>query len=381
MTHPMLRFALAGAFAGLMLSPSMAQDSVKIISVVELSGAGATVGTNFKNGADIAVAEINAKGGLFGKKIEISHNDSQTNPGISRGLIQKALDDKPYAILGPVYSGSVKVTAQMTSEAGIAQIVGGEAAELTQMGMKTLFRTSFGQQSSMPKIAAYLADDVKAKNVAVVWVNNDFGKGGRDTITKELKARGVNVAADISTESGQADFAADVAKVKAANADAVFVYLNEEESARILKELRKQDIKAPLIGETTLLGQKVIDLAGGAANGVKGHVGLTADAPIPAIQEFRNKFNAKYNYVPDHNGIKGYLAIYMIKAATDKMGKVDAAGLAAALKNFTITAAKEPGILMDVTIDEHGDLDRESFLGEVVDGKQKIVKVLPKLKK
>ena len=69
MTHPMLRFALAGAFAGLMLSPSMAQDSVKIISVVELSGAGATVGTNFKNGADIAVAEINAKGGLFGKKI------------------------------------------------------------------------------------------------------------------------------------------------------------------------------------------------------------------------------------------------------------------------------------------------------------------------
>lgn len=247
--------------------------------------------------------------------------------------------------------------------------------------MKTLFRTSFGQQSSMPKIAAYLVDEVKVKSVSMVWVNNDFGKGGRDTLSKELQARGIKIAADISTEAGQVDFAADVAKVKAAGADAVFVYLNEEESARILKEIRKADIKVPLIGETTLLGQKVIELAGEAANGVRGHVGLTTDAPVPAIQEFRKTFVAKYNYVPDHNGIKGYLSIYMIKAASEKMGKLDTKGLPDALKNLTILASKEPGILMDVTIDENGDLDRDSFLGEVVNGKQQITKILPKLKK
>ncbi len=89
---------------------------------------------------------------------------------------------------------------------------------------------------------------------------------------------------------------------------------------------------------------------------------------------------AKYHYVPDHNGIKGYLAVYMIKAGTEKMGKLDPKGLAAALHGLTITADKEPGILMDVTIDENGDLDRESFLGEVVNGKQVIKEVLPKLK-
>ena len=67
----------------------------------------------------------------------------------------------------------------------------------------------------MPKIANYMRDGVKAKNVAVVWVNNDFGKGGRDAIIKELAARGIKVVADISTEAGQADFAADVVKVRA----------------------------------------------------------------------------------------------------------------------------------------------------------------------
>jgi branched-chain amino acid transport system substrate-binding protein len=353
--------------------------AIKLADVAELSGGGATVGTNWRNGIDLAIEEINAKGGILGKKLEVTHADSQSNPGVARAQVQKALDNEPYALLGPGYSGSVKVTAPLAAEAGLAQIMGGEAAELTQSGNKFLFRTSFGQQSSMPKVAKYINDDIKAKSVAIVWVNNDFGKGGRDVISKEFARYGIKVAADLSTEAGQADFAADVSKIKAANPDAVFIYLNEEESARILKELKRQSVTAPLIGETTLVGQKVVELAGEAANGARGHVGLTTDAPVDLVKAFREKFVKKYNYIPDHNGIKGYLAIYMIKAATEKMGKVDAKALAANLHGLTIKAANEPGILMDVTFDQNGDIDRQGFLVEIVDGKQVIKQVLPKL--
>lgn len=369
------------SIAAVLAGAGSVQAQVKIACVSELSGPGATVGINFRNGADLAISEINAAGGLLGQKIEMSCADSQTNPGVARGLVQKALDNSPYAVLGPVYSGSIKVTAQLTSEAGVTNVIGGEAAELTQMGLKTLIRTSFGQQISMPKLAAYMADDLKAKNVAVIWVNNDFGKGGHDGIIKELKARGVNISADISTEPAQVDFAADVAKLKQADIDAVFIYLHEEESARILKELQKQGIKKPLIGETTLLNQKVIELAGDAANGVRGHVGLTADAPIPSIENYRRNFMAKYNYVPDHNSMKGYLGIYTIKAGTDKLGKLDPAGLTAALKGLSIKVADQPGMLMDVTIDQNGDLDRISFLAEVQNGATVITKTLPALKR
>jgi branched-chain amino acid transport system substrate-binding protein len=282
-------------------------------------------------------------------------------------------------LLGPGYSGSVKVVAPLAAEAGITEIMGGEAAELTQAGNKFLFRTSFGQQSTMPKVAKYIADDLKAKSVAIVWVNNDFGKGGRDVITQEFGKLGIKVVADLSTEAGQADFAADVAKLKAASPDAVFVYLNEEESARILKELKRQGVIAPLIGETTLIGQKVIELAGDAANGARGHVGLTTDAPVESVKAFRDRFVKKYNYVPDHNGLKGYLAIYMIKAVTEKMGKVDPKHFADTLHGMTIKASEEPGILMDVTFDQNGDIDRQGFLVEVVNGKQVVKQVLPKL--
>lgn len=373
-----LTIATAMAVALGMSAPAVAQ--IKLADVAELSGPGATVGTNWKNGIDLAVAEINEKGGILGQKIEVTHADSQSNPGIARAQVQKALDGNPYVLLGPGYSGSVKVTASLAQQAEIAQIMGGEAAELTQAGNPYLFRTSFGQQSSMPKVARYIAEEVKAKSVAVVWVNNDFGKGGRDMITKELAKRNVKVVADLSTEAGQADFAADAVKVKNANPDAVFIYLNEEESARALKEFRRQNIQAPLIGETTLIGQKVIELAGDAANGAKGHVGLTTDAPVPAVAAFRDRFAKKYNYVPDHNGLKGYLAVYMVKATTEKMGKVDPKKFADTLHGLTIKAADEPGILMDVTFNETGDIDRQSFLVEVVEGKQVVKQVLPKVK-
>jgi branched-chain amino acid transport system substrate-binding protein len=364
-----------------LITPLHAQSTVYIPAVLELSGAGAVSGTNFRDGMLLAIDDINAKGGILGRKINTPLLDTQSDAGISRAQIQKVLDNDPYVILGPVFSGSVLVDMALTQQAEIPEIVGGEAAAITQKNDPYVFRTSFGQQFSMPKIANYIRDGIKAKSVAVVWVNNDFGKGGRDTFIKEMVARNIKVVADISTESGQADFSADVVKINGANADAIFVYLNEEESARFLREAKKQGVKAPLLGETTLLGQKVIDLAQGAAEGVRGHVGLTVDAPIPAVHDFAERFKKRFNYVCDHNGIKGYTAVYVIKYVTEKIGKFDSKLFAQTLHGLTITPQQEPGVLMEATFDANGDIDRESFLGEVVDGKQKIVEVLPKLGK
>ena len=370
--------AVAAAVA--MGAGQAAAQDVKFANIGELSGAGAVSSANWRDGAILAIEEINAKGGILGRRIALTNYDDQTNPGLARAQMQKAIDEDPYVILGPIFSGMVKVSMMLAEQAQIPQFIGGEAADLTQLGNAYLFRTSYGQQASMPKIANYIRDVAKAKSVVLVWVNNDFGKGGRDNFTKEMAARGIKIAADISTESGQTDFAADVVKAKGAKADAIFVYTNEEESARFLREVRKQGVTLPLIGETTLVSQKVIELAGDAANGIRGHVGLSADIPVPAVQEFKAKFQKRFNYVPDHNGIKGYTAVYAIRFVTEKkLGKFDRKALAAAMHGLTISPEEEPGILIETTWDEKGDIDRISFLAEVVDGKQRITETLPKL--
>ena len=244
-----------------------------------------------------------------------------------------------------------------------------------------MFRTGFSQAVSMPKVARYIAQSLKAKTIAVIYVNNDFGKPGRDAVTKALEPYGVKIVADISTDPGQVDFSGPVSSAKQADADAIFVYLNEEESARALRELRKQGWTKPIVGDVTLISQKVIELAGDAANGAVGHSEMTADAPVPSIKALRAKFEKEYGFTPDHNGIKGYIGLYMLKAATEKVGKFDRVAVAKALHGMTITAKQEPGVLLDVTFDDNGDIDRDSFLVEVQGGKVVVKEILPPLGK
>jgi len=373
-----LRTAMASALLA-MGAGAMAQQTVKIANIIEMSGPGATAGTMFKNGVELAVKEINENGGIMGRKIVTTTADTQTNPGIAKGLTQKAVDDGAFAVFGPVFSGSIMVSMAESRRGEIPNFTGGEAAAITAQGNPYVFRTAFGQSISFPKLAKYIQG--KAKTLAVVYVNNDFGKGGRDTLTKLLDGSGTKIVADISTDAGQVDFSSAVLKAKQSNADAIFAYTNEEESARLLRELKKQGWNKPVIGETTLVGQKVIELAGDAANGAVAHVGLTVDAPKPEMLKFKAKYYQAYGSISDHNGIKGYTGMYVLKAAIEKVGKFDAKAVAKAIHGMEFPVKKYPGVIMDVVFDQNGDLDRESFLVEVKNGRQVVTEVLPPLAK
>lgn len=375
-----LAAVLGAAVAGFAM-PSLAADTVKFAQIVELTGPGTTSGTNFKDGVSLAIKEINAAGGILGRQIETTVSDTQSNPGVAKGLAQKAIDDDAFAVFGPVFTGSIMVSMAVTQAAKVPNIIGGEGAAITQKGNEYIFRTSLTQADAMPKVARYMDSRKDINTVAVLFVNNDFGKGGRDAIIKALGETHIKVVADISTASGQVDFSSAVLQAKQSNADALFSYTNEEESARLLRELKKQGWDKPVIGETTIAGQKVIELAGPAANGAIAHVGLTVDAPVPGMAEFNKAFQAATGYVSDHNGIKGYTGVYMLKAAIEKVGKFDREAVAEAMHGMHISAKEHPGVLMDVTIDDKGDLDRESFLIQVVDGKQKVIEILPPLSK
>ena len=143
-----------------------------------------------------------------------------------------------------------------------------------------------------------------------------------------------------------------------------------KESARLLIELQKQGFEKPIFGETVLIAQSVIDLAKGAAEGAQGHVGLSGAAPMPLVQEFAKKFQDRYGRATDHNGIKGYIALYILKEITERMGEFNSQRLAQELHCTKITTEQEPGVLIDIVYDDKGNVDRESFLVEVKDNKQ-----------
>ena len=374
-----LRILVTSLALGLGASHVQAQP-IPIVGLLELSGAGASVGTNMKDGMELAVKEINAGGGVLGRKIELTVLDTQTSASVAKGLAQRAIDMNAYAVVGPIFSGSVIVSMNETKRAEIPNFTGAAAASVTQQGNPYIFRTNFTQASSMPKVAKYIKDVLKAQTVDVIYINNDFGKGGRDEFVKAATALGMKIGVDISTDQNQLDFAGPVIKVKQGTGDALFAYTNEEESARLIRELRKQGYAKPVVGDTTIVNQKVIELGGDAANGVVGHVALTADAPQPEVKAFVEKFQKDYKYKPDHNGLQGYMTPYIIKAATEKIGKVDRKALAAALHGAVFRVKDQPGLLLDVYFDDKGDPDRVSYLVEIKNGKQVVTATLPSAK-
>lgn len=353
-------------------------ESVKLGLVAELSGAGAPAGTNWRDGAKLAVAEVNAAGGILGRKVELPEYDTQTDPQVSRALVQKAIDAGAVAIVGTVYSGSTLVNMLVAKQNGIPQFVGSEAPTIVEKGNPFVYRTSSGAQKGVPALTAYFTDTLKAKKVGVAWVNNEFGKGGRNVFLAEMKKAGIAVVMDVASEQAQTDYAADVSKLKSAAPDAVFVYMNQEESARFLIEAKKQGLAMPLVGEVTLTEAKVIELAGPASEGAIAHVGVTATATqIPGIAAFARAFEEMFRRKPTHDAIKGYVGVWATKYVTEMVGKIDGEAFARTMKGLCLKAADHPRILLDTCWDDRGEMSRPSFMVQVKNGTPVVIATVP----
>lgn len=357
--------------------PAFSADTVTFGIVIEETGGGAPVGKNWIRGVLMATEEINQAGGILGKKIETFTFDTKSQAPVSVAAMKKAIERKPFVVMGTIYSSSTIVNMVILEKAGIPQFVGSEAPKVTQLGNKNIFRSSYSADLSMKKVVKWLTDVHKVRKLAIIYVNNAFGKGGRDALVDLLTAKGVILVSDIATEPGQMDFTGELARVKRSGADTLFIYLHEEESGRILPAVREMGIdkKMRIVGHTTLLTADTIRLAGKAADGVQGHVGLSPVAP--PLKATADKYIAKYGEKPDHNFFKAYISTYVVKAMVEEIGAFDQQKLRDRLHNHTLHVKDHPNILMDIYYDEKGDIDRESFLVEIQNGRHVITKTIP----
>jgi len=277
-----------------------------------------------------------------------------------------------------VYSSSTVANMEVARQAGIPQISGSESVLVVQKGNPNIFLTSFSQQVGFAKLVKWLVEDLKADKIALIYVNNAFGRGGREMFLKFLKDRGKSVVADISTEVQQADFTPELTRVRASGATHVMIYNHEEENARMMIQIRKLGISVETVGDN-LCAQTTIEAGGEALNGAKCHVPMTALSPVPGMVAVGRKFQEKYGRVPDHNAFKAYIGTHLVKAAAERVGALDQARIRDCLHNNLFAAAEEPGLLMDMYMDDKGDADRGSFIVEVKNRKPEVVKVLSML--
>ena len=333
-----------------------------------------SAGVNWRAGVDHGIRDINADGGILGCQIEIEWQDTQADADISKQVVANGVELEPYAIFGTVFSGSTIVNMVEAQRAGIPQIVGSEAATITDRSINGdndfIFRTSFGGDNSAPKLAQILLD-AGVTSVDTIYKNDEFGISGFEAHQEVFEAVGITINSEIIVQPQQQDLAAEVAQLAGLDGDAVFTSLSEIETGALHSEVAIQGFDKQLYGSDPLTAGGSISLANNPAdaNGAISHSGVVPGAEVFAEwTEAHDELFPELSESRDHNNIKGYLGVHVLKEITERLGAFDQASFGDELRCATITTDDEPGVLLDVTYDGNGDLDRDSFIVEVVDG-------------
>jgi branched-chain amino acid transport system substrate-binding protein len=337
------------------LVPKASGDTIKIGFMGALTGDVAMFGKPTLEGMRIAADEINAAGGVIGKKIEIVETDNRGDKQEGASVAQKLINrDNVVAILGDPTTGISKVVAPIAQKAGVVLLSAGATGPgLVETG-DYIFRNTLLDSVSIPACIDYFVNQLKYKKVAIITSdNNDYSVGFSQTFRDAAKAKGVEIVADEKVKDGDKDFSAQVTNIKTQNPDVIFFSGYYTEGALIMKEARKQGLKANMFGGDGLFSPEFIKLGGDAVEGSMAALGFSPEQASPETARFIATFKKKFNgALPGLFDAQGYDGLMMLADAIKRANSSDPKVFKSALaqtRNFkgvsgtiTIRANREP---------------------------------------
>lgn len=299
--------------------PAANAKPIKIGQIIPLTGEIAESGKYQKQGAELAMEQVNAKGGVNGRKIELKFEDDQgTNPG-AVSAVQKLLEDKEItALIGPIKSTQVQALAPTILDAKIPMAIGGTNYTLTRTNNPWLFRFRPDDGISTQVIAKFIVEELKLKKIAIVHGTDAFGTGARDMLLQALKKYDITPVVVQGTNNGEKDFTATVAAVKQSGAEALITYLAFSTDIGILgKQIKQLGLKLAWIGSSTIAAVDARNLAGDALFGTYGVADFHTESS-QAAKDFTAAYKAKYGVEPDLYASWSYDAVRVLAEAMKK---------------------------------------------------------------
>jgi branched-chain amino acid transport system substrate-binding protein len=353
----------AAAVATLFAGPVAAQDVIRIGVTQPLTGAFAASGNYVAQGAKIAEDQINAAGGVLGRKIQLVIEDNKSNPTEAVATAEKLIvKDKVPVMMGAWSSTLTLAVMPKLMEYGVPMLVEtSSSGKITTSGNPWIFRISPTSEMEARAFAP-LVKSLGIKKADFLSTNNDFGLGAAKEFSDMAKAQGVQIGVMETMDPKATDFSAQLAKIKASGGDTMFVTTAVEQATLILKQAKEQQVKARIITTGgSISPDQLIAQAGDAANGSLHLVFFTPWFPEAVRNpDLAKKFVAEWN-ARKHNvgglteGFRGWDGITTIVAAINAAGKADPAAIQQALWNV-----KVKGINGDIAFIKQGPAGKES---------------------
>ncbi len=356
---------LLGLVAAASLASVAAQaESVRIGFNVPLTGFAAADGKSALTGAELAVEQANAEGGVDGKTVELVVYDDQASPKESAPIATKlASQDKVNIAISGSYSGATRAAAGVFQENGIPYI----SAYAVHPGITRtgdfVFRTSFVGEVQGRAGAKLAGDTLGKKRAVLITLKNDFGKSLAAGFREAADKFGVEILAEYEYGIKDRQFGPIVSKVKSDNPEVIYASGYFFTAGPLVAQLRGAGIEAPIIGQEGYDSQKFIEIAGPAAEGVIITTSLDRDSEVAETKDFIAAFEAKAGYKSDMVAASGHTAVKVAVAALREAGTEDRKAIRDAIAGLTLQASTG-----EISFNDLGEVRKDVQVQVVKDG-------------
>ncbi len=321
-----LASVLALAMASSMLFTSCGgSDVIKIGAIDPLTGAQAVFGQDSINGKKMAVEEINAKGGVLGKKIELISEDDGAQAAQAATVATKLItQDKVVAIAGAHGSSSTLAVMEVLNKYGVPCVTPGSSSpKITSSGCEWISRGIPDDRLQSKILVKYAGETDGVKKLGVLYSNDDYGKGGYDAAVLAGEEYGVEIVGETFMSDDQ-NFTTQISKLKDAGCDGVMFWCVYSPASLIAKQMRDMGWDVKRYASPGINNPQAFELSDGAIDGIINTTGFVAADPDEYVQDWIKRYEEKYGIEASQTAAVGYDSIYLIAQAIERAGSTDA---------------------------------------------------------
>ncbi|SJN09059.1 High-affinity leucine-specific transport system, periplasmic binding protein LivK (TC 3.A.1.4.1) [Leucobacter sp. 7(1)] len=335
-----------------------------------LSGDFASYGLEMREGIDLAIEEINADGGVLGRDLSTEVIDDEGKPANGPVIAQELCDDANVpAVLGFSFSSVALSGLPIYTQCGLPVVASAVTSPELSGASDVFFRTVFTDAYQGAEAAKFVSENRGVKKVAVLYQQDDYGKGVADAFTAGIEEAGGEVTSSQAYQLGTVNFGSTVDTALKGNPDAVFIGGFYTEAGKIVTQIRDAGSDLPIFASDGAASPLFIDLAGENAEGVEVYAAFSASDPRAESSGFVSSFSKKYDKEPSSWAALAYDATYVVADAIESAGSTDRAEVAEAIRGTKDFA----GVSGNISFDDEGNRVGELTFQRVEDGKFAVI--------
>lgn len=340
-------------------------SEIKIGMIGPLTGPVAQYGGSMKQAIELAVEEINNRGGIVGAQVKLIIEDDASVPAQSVAAAEKLVtQDEVLLVIAAYNSSCVLANMEVTRREKVPQINPiAVATNITESGNEFIFRNCATNPMQVNQLANYVFENMDLNKFAIIHENTDYGKGIAEAFIEAAQKAGKEILTVETYNPGDTDFYAQLTKIKNVKPDGMVIGGNLTEGAQITKQSKELGLDIQKFGMGGLSSPEFDKLADGSNDGMIVTSYFELNTPNPLAKEFINNYNAKWGKYPDMFAAATYEAMYIAKAAIENAEYIDdLAQYRINVRNALRDLIELPGVQGPTTFDEKGQADKKVYV-------------------